>query len=267
MSSLQIALLLLLCVITYPFVIGMEWLIRARGLKKVYAMEVTDEQYRREQRNALFGTPIHPAVIAAAVLAGALRLAPETVVNVLLTFAITFVWTEVYHYAQHRAMHLRRLHFMHKEHHRSRITNSWTSISFSFWEEFFFAVGIVGFLAMVSQFLPLSFYGIVAWYLLYFSTNTLGHANVEINAPGYHDSFFGKIFTTSAYHAMHHARYVGNYGLLTVFMDRLCGTEWADSPEVQTRAAQGHGLTALMERFDTPADAGASASATPQSRN
>ncbi len=246
----QIALLLLLCVINYPFVLAMEWSVRRGYFKPVYDVPVLPEQRRREIRNALHTTPMHPAIIALCILTGAARIGPETAASVLATFAITFVWTEIYHYGLHRAMHLKAFHFTHREHHRSRITNAWTSISFSLWEEFLFAVGVMAFLSALSWIHPISLYGVVAYYLLYFSTNTIGHANVEYNAPGHADTFFGKIFTTSAYHAMHHARYINNYGLLTPFMDRLFRTEWADSAQVQTRAAQGQPLKALKERYD-----------------
>ncbi len=250
MSADQIALLLLLCFVNYPFVLAMEWAVRRGLFKPVYDVPVTAEQRRREIRNALHTTPMHPAVIALCILTGAARIAPESVPAAVVTFGITFVWTEIYHYFLHRAMHLKAFHFTHREHHRSRITNAWTSISFSLWEEFFFAIGVMTFLSALSWIHPISLYGIVAYYLLYFSTNTIGHANVEYNAPGYAGTFFGRLFTTSAYHAMHHARYINNYGLLTPFMDRLFGTEWPDSADVQTRAALGQPLKALKERYD-----------------
>jgi len=253
MNAIQIFLVLLLCVITYPFVIAFDAAGRAWRIKKVYAVDVTDEQLRRERRNSYFTTPIHPVTLAAAMLAGVLHVAPETWLGAGLTFIATFVWTEVYHYLLHRAIHLRSLHFIHREHHRSHITNTWTSISFSFYEEFFFAIGVIGGLSLVSQWLPVSMYGIVAYYLLYFFTNTLGHSNLEVNAPGYMDTLLGKIFTTSAYHAMHHARYVKNYGLLTRIMDRLFDSEWADTNEVQSRAARGEPLTALRQKFGSEA--------------
>jgi sterol desaturase/sphingolipid hydroxylase (fatty acid hydroxylase superfamily) len=250
MSAIQIALVLLLCVITYPFVIVFDRLGKAFHVKKVYAVPVTEAQLHRERINSYFTTPIHPVTLAIAMLSGLMRVAQETWLAVALTFALTFVWGEVYHYLLHRAIHLRSLHFIHREHHRSHITNVWTSISFSFYEEFFFALGMIGFLSLVSWWQPVSLYGIVAWYLLYFFTNTLGHSNFEINQPGYTDSFFGGIFTTSAYHAMHHARYVKNYGLLTRVMDRLFDSEWSDTSEVQSRAARGEPLTALRQRLD-----------------
>src|SRR5690606_5712092 len=41
------------------------------------------------------------------------------------------------------------------------------------------------------------------------------------------------------FHAMHHARYTGHYGLFTTVLDRVLGTAWDDTPEVQARAARG----------------------------
>jgi Delta7-sterol 5-desaturase len=250
MTTLQICLLLLLCVINFPLILLAERAIPAFGIKPVYAIPVPPEQRRREIRNAILGAPLHPALFAAAVLSGAMRLAEETWLSVAATFAVTFVWTEIYHYAQHRAMHLRALHFMHREHHRSRITNPWTAVSFAFAEEFFFGLGILGFMTLASRVVPVSFVGIVAWYLLYHVTNTLGHANVEVNAPGYDDTWMGKLFLSSTSHAMHHARYIGNYGLLTVFMDRAFGTMWTDTGQVQSEAARGHPLSSLGQRFE-----------------
>lgn len=255
MSGFQLFLIVLLCVVTYPLVVAFDAAGKAWGIRKVYAVDVTEDQLRRERRNSYFTTPIHPVTLAIAMLTGVLHLAAETWLSVALTFAGTFVWTEVYHYLLHRAIHLKSLHFIHREHHRSHITNTWTSISFSFYEEFFFAIGVIGGLSLVSQWVPVSMYGIVAYYLLYFFTNTLGHSNLEVNAPGYMDTLLGKIFTTSAYHAMHHARYVKNYGLLTRVMDRLFDSEWADTSEVQSRAARGAPLSALRQRFGAEASA------------
>jgi sterol desaturase/sphingolipid hydroxylase (fatty acid hydroxylase superfamily) len=250
MTTFQVALVALLCVITYPFVVGFDWIAARMKIKKVYDVEVTAAQLRRERWNSVFTTPIHPAMLALAILGRIMRIGPETWVSAALTFALTFAWTEVYHYVLHRAIHLRGLHFIHREHHRSHITNTWTSISFSFYEEFLFALGVMGFLSLASQWHAISMYGVVAYYVLYFLTNTLGHSNLEINAPGYMQTLFGRIFTTSAYHAMHHARYVKNYGLLTRLMDRLFDSEWSDTSQVQTRAAQGRPLRSLRERLD-----------------
>jgi sterol desaturase/sphingolipid hydroxylase (fatty acid hydroxylase superfamily) len=97
--------------------------------------------------------------------------------------------------------------------------------------------------------MPISFYGIVAYYIFYFITNTLGHSNFEIRDPGYAKTWIGKVINTPTYHAMHHARYVKNYGLITSTLDRMFNTMWEDYDKVQTRAAAEEPLTKLSERL------------------
>jgi sterol desaturase/sphingolipid hydroxylase (fatty acid hydroxylase superfamily) len=143
---------------------------------------------------------------------------------------------------------MKQLHFIHREHHLSLLTEPWTSVSFSFFEKFIFSIGILAMLSVASQFRPLSALGIFAYYILYFLTNTLGHANFEFRREGYCHSLMGKVFNSPSYHAMHHARYIRNYGLLTPWLDQIFGTEWDDAAEVQSRAARGEPLNALSER-------------------
>lgn len=250
MTELQIAIIVILALVNFPLVIGFDrWASRGKQCaRRVYDLAPTDGQTRREIRNSIATTPVHALLIAGAVYFGVLDLAEETVGVAALTFVVTFLWTEIWHYASHRLMHTRPLHFIHVEHHRSRVTQAWTSVSFSFLEKLIFSAGIVGFMSLLSHFLPTSFYGLCAYYFLYFFTNTLGHSNVEIRRPGYTRTIFGKLFNTPAYHAIHHARYTGNYGLLTPWPDRVFGTAWEDSGEVQSRAALGQPLKHLRER-------------------
>ena len=123
------------------------------------------------------------------------------------------------------------------------------SISFSFLEKFIFSVGIIFPVAALSHIIPISFFGIFAYYLFYFITNVLGHSNIEIRKPGYTQTWIGKIINTPTYHAMHHARYVKNYGLITSTLDRLFNTMWEDYDKVQTRAASDQPLEKLSERL------------------
>jgi sterol desaturase/sphingolipid hydroxylase (fatty acid hydroxylase superfamily) len=146
-------------------------------------------------------------------------------------------------------MHTKPLHFIHVEHHRSMLTNVWTAVSFSFLEKLIFSTGIIGFMAALSHIMPISVYGVGAYYIFYFFTNTLGHANIEMRKPGYYDSWMGKLFNTSSYHALHHSRYVKNYGLITPWCDKLFGTMWEDVAEVQSRAARGEPLSRLKEKL------------------
>jgi len=238
---------LLLAVINYPFILGVDWFARNRTVKPVIRVKEPPGQRAREIRNSWLTTPVHAALFFALAAGGALRTAPESVGLAVGTFLLTFVWTEVWHYASHVAMHTKALHFIHKEHHRSRVTEPWTSVSFSVLEKLVFSLGILGFLALVSPWRNLSLFGVFAYYVLYFFTNTLGHANFEIRKPGYYTRVMGKVFNSPTYHTLHHARYIKNYGLITPWLDRLFGTEWPDVPEIQTCAASGKPLTRLSE--------------------
>jgi len=179
---------------------------------------------------------------------GALVTGFESIGLAIGTFLLAFLWTEVWHYASHVAMHTKTLHFIHREHHRSRVTGPWTSVSFSLLEKSIFSFGILGGLGLVSRWQGLSSLGIFAYYVLYFFTNTLGHANFELREAGYCHRPMGQIFNSPSYHALHHARYIKNYGLLTPWLDRIFGTEWPDTAAAQTRAATGAPLLRLGEK-------------------
>ncbi len=245
-----IALMIVMAVINFPFVIGIEAWIRARGIKRVYAREPGARQLKREKRNAIMSAPTHAVLLAMFLATGLLVPGRESAGSIATTFAITFLWTEVWHYVSHVLMHTRPLHFIHAEHHKSMLTNPWTAVSFSFLEKIVFSLGILGFMAALSQVMTVSVYGVGAYYVFYFFTNVLGHANIELRRPGYYDTWMGKILNTSSYHALHHSRYVGNYGLMTPWCDRLFGTMWEDVGAVQSRAARGEPLGSLREKCE-----------------
>jgi sterol desaturase/sphingolipid hydroxylase (fatty acid hydroxylase superfamily) len=238
----------ILAVINYPFVILVDRHARRTPVKRIFAVAASTEQRSREQRNSYGTTPIHALLFCAFIASGVLKTADEHVSRALATFLLAFLWTELWHYGSHRAMHMNQLHFIHREHHLSMLTAPWTSVSFSLLEKFVFSLGILGGLALMSRLAPLSAFGIFAYYILYFFTNTLGHGNFEIRRPGYYQRFMGKVFNSPSYHALHHARYVKNFGLITPWLDRLFGTEWADVAQVQTRAASGQPLIRLSEK-------------------
>lgn len=239
---------LILGIVNFPFVLGIDWVTNNKPVKIVYKVREKEGQRAREIRNSMITTPVHAILFLGFISSGLLRIADESFGLILASFLLTFIWTEVWHYSSHVAMHVKQLHFIHREHHLSLLTEPWTSVSFSFLEKFIFSIGILAMLSMLSQIRPLSAFGIFAYYILYFFTNTLGHANFEFRKEGYNSSFWGKMFNSPSYHAMHHARYIKNYGLLTPWLDRIFGTEWDDAAEVQSRAARGEPLTALSER-------------------
>lgn len=241
--------LIVLAVANHVIVYGFILLYKSKKVRRIYNLSPTQEQLKEEFMNSFLTSPLHAVLIWLALYTGFLRDYDTTWVNFIYTFLIVFVWTEIWHYFSHRLMHHRSLLWIHREHHKSKITNPVSSISFSFLEKLIFSVGIIAPVALLSAVMPISLYGIIAYYLFYFVTNVLGHSNIEIRKPGYTQTWMGKVINTPTYHAMHHARYVKNYGLITSVLDRMFNTMWEDYDKVQTRAASGEPLKKLSERL------------------
>lgn len=241
--------LLFLAVANHLIVFGFILLYKSKKVRRIYNLEASQDQLKEEINNSYLTSPLHAALIGVALYFDILQDHGTNLINFLYTFLIIFVWTEIWHYFSHRAMHHKKLLFIHREHHKSKVTNVLSSVSFSFLEKLIFSVGIIVPMAALSFYIPVSFYGIVAYYIFYFITNALGHSNVEIRDPGYARSWIGTVINTPTYHAMHHARYVKNYGLITSTLDKLFNTMWEDYDTVQSRAAAKQPLQKLSERF------------------
>jgi Delta7-sterol 5-desaturase len=238
-----------LAVANHLIVFAFMQLYKSKKVRLVYNVSANQEQLKEELNNSFFTSPLHAVLIWLALFTGFLKDHPTTVLSFVYTFLIVFIWTEIWHYFSHRLMHHKSLLWIHREHHKSKITNPLSSMSFSFLEKLIFSIGILVPVALLSLMMPISLYGIVAYYLFYFITNTLGHSNIEIRKPGYTTTLMGRVFNTPAYHAMHHARYVKNYGLITSVLDRLFNTMWEDYGEVQTSAADHKPLQKLSQRM------------------
>jgi len=198
-----------------------NWSIAART---IYDLPISREQIRREFRNSLHA-PMHAVMLAPLLYVGFFK--NTTWLSLVLSLLVATVWAEIWHYASHRAFHLESLHWIHREHHKSHL-NSWlTAISFSFWEKLIFDAGFLAVLAALDVWVSLNFFGIAAWYIGYLVINSFSHANFELKSAGY-ARFAGKVLTTTTYHALHHSRYIGNYGLGTRILDQVFKTEWDD---------------------------------------
>jgi hypothetical protein len=57
------------------------------------------------------------------------------------------------------------------------------------------------------------------------------------------------------YHALHHARWTGHFGLGTTVLDRLLGTEWSDWPELHRRVLDGDPMRSFKDQGEHPARA------------
>jgi len=220
--------------------------------KTIYDLPIRKEQLRRELRNSIH-TPIHAVMLALALAAGSFE--AVTWPAFLLSFLLTVVWAEIWHYSSHRLMHVKRLHWIHREHHKSRVNSPFTAISFSFSEKLIFNLGMIGLLMAVDRLVPLSFYGIAAWYAVYLSINSFSHANFELKSDGYL-KFIGKVLTSTTYHSLHHSRYIKNYGLGTRLLDRMFGTEWDDYELMYERITQAREPLKTLKEKVVPNAAG-----------
>jgi Delta7-sterol 5-desaturase len=167
--------------------------------------------------------------VGTAIHFGFLRVdAGPTIVSSFTTFSLMFLWLEVYFYYSHRLLHKPSLFWIHRHHHEGNLTNPWTSLSFSFAERAVLHLGAVAVPALVSQFWPLSLPAYSFYFFVNYILNVNGHLNVEIMPRWLVLSPFGAVLNTATQHALHHARYKGDYGLFTRTLDRIHGTEFQD---------------------------------------
>lgn len=218
--------------------------------KRIYALDVKPTQWRREFINSLF-IPLHAVLLAIPAFVG--FFAERSTLSFWLSLLVTFVWAEVWHYVSHRAMHRKSLLWIHREHHKSQINTPLTALSFSFSEKIVFDVGLLLPLMLLDALVGMNFYGIATWFIGYLVINSFSHANFEFRPPGF-NRHVGQVITTTTYHALHHSRYTGNYGLGTRVLDRWLGTEWPDYEAVyQQITAAEKPLGRLKQRVDSRA--------------
>ncbi len=252
MTDMDIALLIVIAVLGH--VMAFIWYAAYKRQwticnVRIYDLKIDDKQIRREMRNSLH-TPIHAVILAGFLYAGFFT--NRSVASGFATVALAFVWAEIWHYVSHRAFHIKQLHWIHVEHHKSHINSPFTAISFSFVEKLVFDVGFLGVLALIDLAYSLNFQGIAIWYIGYLIINSFSHANFEMR-PGEYNKLVGRVFTSTTYHALHHSRYTNNYGLATRALDRIFGTEWTDyEPLFDRVTVERRPLAKLREKIEIP---------------
>lgn len=216
--------------------------------RRVYGLDVPQGQLRRELGNGLVVIGFDALFVPLLLASGAADFAAPTPASVLITLVVGLASNEVWFYASHRLLHTPRLYFIHARHHQSRVSDPMTSVSFHLAEH------IIGFvpinLVMVALFhvLPISLAGLLLFAAVTEIGNLYGHLNVEVMPSWFARSPLGKLFIAPSFHAMHHARFTGHYGLYTRVLDRWFGTEFSDYEAVQAQTAAGQPLRSLAER-------------------
>ncbi len=139
----------------------------------------------------------------------------------VLTFFWMFFLHDTWFYFIHRAMHHPWLFkHVHLIHHRSTNPSPWTAYAFHPLE----TVLESAILPIIAFTLPVHVSAIIFFFLFQIAFNVYGHLGFEILPKGFHKSGFGKWMNTSTAHNLHHHKFNGNYGLYTLFWDRLFGT-------------------------------------------
>lgn len=139
--------------------------------------------------------------------------------------ALIIVAHDAYFYWTHRWLHRPRLFArVHRTHHVSVAPTQWAAYSFSPGEALTQAMFLPVFLLLVPTHATIPF----IWVAHQVLRNVFGHCGVELEPRSWLATWWGRWFTTTLHHDMHHALGRCNFGLYFTWWDRWCGTEHPD---------------------------------------
>lgn len=132
------------------------------------------------------------------------------------------VFNDLWFYAVHRLLHTRWLFkVVHSVHHRSVEVNPFSSYSFHVVE----ALLITCWVIPVVLLLPIPLPVIMAAQVIGLLNNVMAHLGHELLPHWWTRAPILRWSNTATFHALHHERFKGNYGLFSRVWDRLFGTE------------------------------------------
>jgi sterol desaturase/sphingolipid hydroxylase (fatty acid hydroxylase superfamily) len=132
---------------------------------------------------------------------------------------------ETYYYWLHRWMHRPKIFkWLHRVHHDSIETNSWTSFSFHPTESVLQAIIV----PLIVLFLPMNIYVLLLFLVIMTVSAVINHAGIEVFPRGADRHWLGKWFIGATHHDLHHKRFRYNYGLYFTFWDRWMNTEYPE---------------------------------------
>lgn len=200
-----------------------------RQARTVQARPPAHGQRRREFWNSMVTVVVfslNGTFIFAASQAGQLCLYTDLgrfgVPYLFVSGLVLVVAHDTWFYWTHRLMHVPGVfRWFHRAHHRSVSPTPWAAYSFAVTEAAVQAM----FLPLILLVLPLHPL-VIFFFLVYMIVrNVMGHAGVELMPGSWLAGGWGRVFTTTLHHDMHHAHGRCNYGLYFTWWDRLCGTE------------------------------------------
>jgi sterol desaturase/sphingolipid hydroxylase (fatty acid hydroxylase superfamily) len=218
--------------------------------KRIYQITIDRSQILRELGSNVIIILYDALVAATLIYFNLFHSASESLRVFLFTFVLLFVWVEIWFYFSHRLVHHRSLFFIHAQHHEAKVTNPLTALSFSLMERTLLLIGVLIIPAALSYRIPLSFGAFAFYFTFNYALNVFGHLNVEFIHPRWIKHPLARILNTTTYHALHHARYRGHFGLFTPYLDEIFGTGFTDYLDVQREAYEGRGLLRIGQRLE-----------------
>lgn len=219
-----------------------------RSTKRIFALPLAKGQYRFELIGNIVFVTIATLTVTAALRLDIIRFGPPSLARNASTFFALLVGFQIFYWILHRAMHTRTLLFLHRWHHRSRVTTPLSGQSMSAGEALGWMLGYVGLPFVFSLIVPIGFTGWAGYLAFNVFGNIVGHANVEPTAKSAATRRAALFANPFVYHALHHARWTVNYAFQAAGMDRLFGTESADWPALYERVSSGRPLERLDEK-------------------
>lgn len=226
--------------------VGFERVMRLPHMQKhrVFRVSAPSDQLLREIGSS-WHIVLDAVVLGTLMVTGLIELSPASWLSIGTTFVLFYCWVETSYYFGHRWMHRSKwLYRFHREHHLTKVVTPASSMSMSIAEKVVLYTGPwLLFMAAVSWFVPISLYGLAAYYTFHFLISLHGHSNTDASPVGPVLTGLGMGSATS--HAIHHARPNVNYGFSCMFWDRVMNSYDPETVELQRRAVRGDGVMKL----------------------
>lgn len=214
--------------------------------RRVYKLKIAKSQYINEIKSS-WHLIIDGLIFLVLTYLGVFRWSSFSFASLFLGFILFFIWAEVSFFYMHKLMHKNNfLYRMHDHHHSSMVPQPTTATSFSFAEHLFAYVLLwqLG-MAVISHLVAVPMWSLLMFYVFYFCISLAAHSNVELFPPIIRKIIISKYFNSAASHAIHHVRFIGNYGLVTNILDRLYGSYQDDTEKLRELAYSGNGYSDL----------------------
>jgi sterol desaturase/sphingolipid hydroxylase (fatty acid hydroxylase superfamily) len=220
-------------------------------IQKVYKLLPFEGQLSFEIKTLSIICLMDGVVLTTANYVDAFPGAASTWIIAVLTFILYFFWAEMVYYFTHRLLHTDYLYWMHSHHHKSQVTTPFTAYSSSIFDRLLgMVLPIIPVIILFKyEMITVSENALIVYYVLLPLINIFTHINVEITPKSWsHNKWLTALLITPSYHALHHARYRGHYGVTTPLMDVIFGTTYKDYQKVHEKSRMGDGLLTLDEQ-------------------